>query len=125
MRTLDQSNDYAGATACLSEDLYAAASTSVAPRSKLDAVALRAATANGFGAVDLAADAPGEPVPTNFGQRVRDRTMALLQHWRDARRARAERFALAQLDSATLRDLGLEAADPQRLYAALGHEVAS
>jgi len=116
MRTLDQDFGPAGAPADGPAHLRTAV-PAAAPRTELDALAMRAAAANGFGAGDVAA-AP-QSAPRGMVQRVADRAHALLEQWRAARRARAERLELAQVDSATLRDLGLEAADPQRLYAAL------
>lgn len=57
-------------------------------------------------ALTLTSTADREPV--SILHRVRIVAAALLQRWRDARTERARRSALAQLDAATLRDLGLD-----------------
>ena len=50
---------------------------------------------------------PG-PQPVSLARRVRDAIFSLLQRWQHARTERARHAALARLDPATLRDLGLE-----------------
>jgi len=73
---------------------------------------------------------PLPPAPTTtstpaLAVRLRAFAASLLRDWRQARAERAGRIALARLDAATLRDLGLDANahDGADIWPASGHRT--
>jgi uncharacterized protein YjiS (DUF1127 family) len=94
-----------------------AASTKAVPtartRAQIDAWAKHAEASNGFGdAGVVAAEATSESTPpaaqSGARQRLRRSVVGFIERWVEYRRMRAENAALAHLDAATLRDLGID-----------------
>jgi uncharacterized protein YjiS (DUF1127 family) len=80
-------------------------------RAQIDAWAKHADASNGFGdAAVVVIPTVIEPTPTprlSVWQSVRRSVAAFIERWIAYRRMRAEHAALARLDAATLRDLGI------------------
>jgi hypothetical protein len=79
-------------------------------RSEMDASAMRAAAANGFGDAGVTEPVPASkpaPAPTSVWSRLRQSGAALVQKWLADLHSRAAMSALERLDAATLRDLGM------------------
>ena len=81
-------------------------------RAQIDAWAKHAEASNGFGdAGVVAAESTFEPTPTapqpGAWRRFRRSVAEFIGRWVEYRRMRAEHAALARLDAATLRDLGI------------------
>jgi uncharacterized protein YjiS (DUF1127 family) len=81
-------------------------------RAQIDAWAKQADASNGFGdAGVVVTPTVSEPAPTppqrGAWQRVRGAVAEFIERWIAYRRMRAEHAALARLDAATLRDLGI------------------
>jgi uncharacterized protein YjiS (DUF1127 family) len=97
-----------------------------AQRSELDAIALRAAGASGFGDAPVAAGmtaAPGPARPAATAPALMARLRAALARlhaqWRQSQRARATRAALQSLDARALRDLGIDRSEIDSVAAEL------
>jgi uncharacterized protein YjiS (DUF1127 family) len=87
-----------------------ASGTTSRARSEMDASALRAAAANGFGDAGVTAPMPASKptrAPASAWSRLRRFGTGLIGKWLTGWQARAEVAALDRLDAATLRDLGI------------------
>jgi hypothetical protein len=87
-----------------------ASGTASRERSEMEACALRAAAANGFGDAGVTEPTPASKpahATTSVWSRLRRSGTAMVQKWLADMHSRAALAALEQLDAATLRDLGI------------------